>query len=416
MASEGKTESKAPDYASMPGLGDGEYPGFPADVAPNPMPDLSQHNNIAAKYLRAHPEVYEALREVKTSSGVGLAKCIKTGMDNKGHPMIKTVGMVAGDEESYTTFKALFDPVIDERHGGYPPDAKHQTDLDVSKLDDTKLDPEGKYVISTRVRTGRSLRGLRLPPSCTQAERRKVQEIMTKALATLDGELKGDYYPLAGNTSYAPKPTGMTAAEEHQMREDHFLFQEPDSTLLLSSGMGRHWPDARGIFANHQKTFLVWVNEEDHTRIISMQKGADIKEVFTRFVTAVNQVEKVVKAEGFEFMHNDHLGYVLTCPSNLGTGLRASVMIKIPLFSQKPDFKDICVRMRLQVRGGAGVDSASSGGVFDISNKDRIGFGEVQLVNLMITGVDRIIKIEKALEAGDNAAYDALVAGIPASS
>lgn len=82
--------------------------------------------------------------------------------------MIKTVGMVAGDEESYETFKLLFDPVIDQRHGGYPADAKHPTDLDCSKLSTETIDPEGKYVISTRVRTGRSIRGIPLPPSCSK--------------------------------------------------------------------------------------------------------------------------------------------------------------------------------------------------------------------------------------------------------
>ena len=67
--------------------------------------------------------------------------------------------------------------------------------------------------------------------------------------------------------------------------------------------------------------------------------GADIKEVFTRFATGCNAVQEVVKAEGYDFMHNDHLGYVLVCPSNLGTGLRASVMVKIPLLSARKDFK-----------------------------------------------------------------------------
>ena len=100
-----------------------------------------------------------------------MAQCIKTGMDNKGHPMIKTVGMTAGDEESYEVFKDLFDPVIDIRHGGYAPDAKHPTDLDISKLSTTVIDPTGKYAISTRVRAGRCLRGLRLPPTCTKGER-----------------------------------------------------------------------------------------------------------------------------------------------------------------------------------------------------------------------------------------------------
>merc|ERR1719183_1682888 len=198
-----------------------------------------------------------------------------------------------------------------------------------------------------------------------------------------------------------PKPGGMSEEEEGSMREDHFLFQEPDSTLLLASGMGRHWPDGRGIFANDQKNFLLWTNEEDHTRIISMQMGADIKNVFTRFVNACNAVEKSVKAQGYGFMHNDHLGYVLVCPSNLGTGLRASVMVKIPLLSARHDFKDICTGLRLQARGGAGVDSASAGGIWDISNADRLGTSEVDLVNIMIEGCAKMVQAEQALERGE---------------
>merc|ERR1719456_1996564 len=223
---------------------------------------------------------------------------------------------------------------------------------------------------------------------------------MTKALLSLGGELKGDYYPLAFSYSYAPKPKGMTYEEEEKMREEHFLFQEPDSTLLLSSGMGKQWPDARGIFANEKKNFLVWCNEEDHTRIISMQMGADIKQVFSRFVKACNTVQDVVKKEGYDFMHNDHLGYILVCPSNLGTGLRASVMVKIPLLSARPDFKDICSGMKLQARGGAGVDSSSAGGIWDISNADRLGVSEVELVNLMIEGCAKLVSLEQALEVG----------------
>merc|ERR1719271_881237 len=212
--------------------------------------------------------------------------------------------------------------------------------------------------------------------------------------------MKGDYFPLAYSDSYIPKPGGMSMEEEERMREEHFLFQEPDSTLLLASGMGRHWPDARGIFANEQKNFLVWCNEEDHTRIISMEMGADIKNVFERFVLAVNKCEEVVKKEGYDFMHNDHLGYILVCPSNLGTGLRASVMLNIPLVSARPDFKEICGGMKLQARGGAGVDSGSAGGVWDISNSDRLGVSEVELVNLMIEGCAQLVKMEQALETG----------------
>merc|ERR1712093_844153 len=105
---------------------------------------------------------------------------------------------------------------------------------------------------------------------------------------------------------------------------------------------------------------------------------------------------------GSAFMHNEHLGYILTCPSNLGTGLRAGAMVKVPLLSARSDFKNILKKMKLQARGTAGVDSASKGGTWDISNSDRLGMSEVQLCNLFIEGVAQVIRWEKALEAGED--------------
>ena len=134
------------------------------------------------------------------------------------------------------------------------------------------------------------------------------------------GNLIGQYYPL----------NGMTAAEQQQLIDDHFLFDKPVSPLLTCAGMARDWPDARGIFHNNDKNFLVWINEEDHTRVISMEKGGDMRSVFDRFCRGLNEVERLIKRQGHEFMWNQHLGYILTCPSNLGTGLRAGVHVKLP--------------------------------------------------------------------------------------
>merc|ERR1711967_151932 len=184
---------------------------------------------------------------------------------------------------------------------------------------------------------------------------------------------------------------------------------EPDSTLLLASGMGRHWPDGRGVFHNKGENLFVWVGEEDHLRIVSMQgsrdkpseEGKNIKEVTARFIRACDEVQKVLKAEGADFMHNDHLGWVLTCPSNLGTGLRAGTMVKLPLVSSRPDFKKLLAKMKLQARGTGGVDSSSTGGTWDISNADRIGLGEVQLCNILIEGAAKLVKWEYMLETGN---------------
>ena len=63
-----------------------------------------------------------------------------------------------------------------------------------------------------------------LPPSISANQRAELESIVVKALSTLDGELKGDYYPLAGSKTYAPKPNGIDKATEERLVKDHFLF------------------------------------------------------------------------------------------------------------------------------------------------------------------------------------------------
>uniref|UniRef100_A0A803XZL1 Creatine kinase U-type, mitochondrial n=1 Tax=Meleagris gallopavo TaxID=9103 RepID=A0A803XZL1_MELGA len=197
-------------------------------------PDLRKHNNCMASNLT--PAIYARLCDKATPNGWTLDQCIQTGVDNPGHPFIKTVGMVAGDEETYEVFAELFDPVIQERHNGYNPRTmKHVTDLDASKIKFGHFDE--RYVLSSRVRTGRSIRGLSLPPACTRAERREVEKVTVEALNGLTGDLSGRYYRLSE----------MTEKEQQQLIDDHFLFDKPVSPLLTAAGMARDWPDARGI-------------------------------------------------------------------------------------------------------------------------------------------------------------------------
>merc|ERR1712168_256762 len=228
-------------------------------------PDLSKHNNWMSKCLT--PEIYAKLRDKVTPSGCPLDRIIQTGVDNPGRPFIMTVGAVAGDEDSYETFAEFFDPLIEARHSGYKKDDMHTTDLNADGLVmDEPFDPE--YVFSVRVRTGRPIRGYALPPWCSRAERRKVESISVQALDRFDGDLKGKYFPLYE----------MTEAAQDQLIADHFLFDKPVSPLLPCAGMARDWPDGRGIWHNDEKNFLVWINEEDHLRVIAMEKGGNMKE------------------------------------------------------------------------------------------------------------------------------------------
>jgi creatine kinase/arginine kinase len=139
---------------------------------------------------------------------------------------------------------------------------------------------------------------------------------VVKACETFEGDLKGSFFPLEG----------MDEETSKKLIDDHFLFKKGDR-FLEASNLNRDWPSGRGIFHNVRKTFLVWVNEEDQLRIISMQEGAGIAEVFDRLSRACEHIESI---DGVEFSKDDHLGYITSCPTNLGTALRASVHIKLP--------------------------------------------------------------------------------------
>ena len=134
----------------------------------------------------------------------------------------------------------------------------------------------------------------------------------------------------------------------------------------------------------------MWVNEEDQLRIIAMQPGADIAAVFGRLCTAAKHIETVV-----EFAHDDHLGYITSCPTNLGTAMRASVHINLPkLMKDKEFFNSVADQYEVQIRGIHGEHTETDDGVFDISNRRRLGKSEKELVQDMINGVKALMDAE----------------------
>merc|ERR1712232_91260 len=127
--------------------------------------------------------------------------------------------------------------------------------------------------------------------------------------------------------------------------------------------------------------------------------GHNIRAVFDRFARMVKAVEAACKSVGRALEISEMYGNILCCPSNCGTGLRASMMIKIPLASKEANFKSWLAERKLQARGSGGFASAAADdGIRDVSNVDRMGKDEVTLVNEMIKGVQDLIEWEKELE------------------
>ncbi len=341
-----------------------DFPQFPKEC-----------NSLLCKYLT--PEVFEKLKEKKTANGFTLAQAINSGVQNPD----SSIGVYAGDKASYDVFAPLFDPIIQDYHG-FGTEDMHRSDLDAERLIATDLDPENSYILSTRIRVGRNLENMPLGPGISKEQRQEVEKQVSTALLALDGEFSGDYYPIQG----------MKAEVQQQLIEDHFLFKAGDK-YLEAAGLNRDWPSGRGIFHNNAKSFLVWINEEDQLRIISMQEGGDIKAVFARLVNAIKQIEKSIN-----FSYSEHLGYITSCPTNLGTAMRASVHIRVPKLAQKMElFKEVTDKHHLQIRGIHGEHSESEGGVFDISNRRRLGVSEVECVQDMHDGVAALIAAERSL-------------------
>lgn len=336
---------------------------------------LETSNSLLAKYLTK--DIFNELKDKKTSNGFTLSQAINSGVQNPD----SGIGAYVGDEESYTVFAPLFDPIIKEYHG-FSKDDKHKSNLNPDDLNAPNPDVDGEYILSTRIRVGRNVKDLPLGPAISDEQRDFVESQVSEILSGFDGSLGGKYYPL----------NNMSEADSKSLIEDHFLFKAGDR-FLEAAGLNRNWPNGRGIFHNNEKTFLVWINEEDELRIISMQQGGDIKEVFSRLTTAISKIQKKV-----EFAYNEHLGYITSCPTNLGTAMRASVHIKLPNLSAKMDeFQAIADKYHVQIRGIHGEHSQSEGGVYDISNKRRLGVSEVECVQDMYNGVVALIKREKEL-------------------
>lgn len=281
-----------------------EFPYFPGGT-----------KSLLAKCLTR--QVWDQLKDKKDKHGFTLQQAIFSGSKwtESG------VGVYAGSHDSYYAFAPLFDKIIFDYHGHKKED-KHISDMDYKKLNCPKFPADEDAMInSTRIRVGRNLAEYPLGSCVTREQRKEVETKVVTALSKFTGDLKGKYYSL-GN---------LTPAEKKSLVEDHFLFKGGDK-YLQSALLEREWPEARGIFHNDAKTFLVWVNEEDQLRIISMQPGSDIREVFERLSRAASEIEKVAK-----FARDDHLGYITSCPTNLGTGLRASVHIKLPKISKRQE-------------------------------------------------------------------------------
>merc|ERR1712032_32079 len=125
----------------------------------------------------------------------------------------------------------------------------------------------------------------------------------------------------------------MDSDEASRLEKHGLLFREPDAALVLSSGTGRNWPDGRGVFISHSRRLAAWVNEEDHLCLWVLQPNSNLKAAFHLFRSFEAAVRTAIQQEGYDFVSTPRLGFLTSCPSNIGTALRVEVRVWLPLLS-----------------------------------------------------------------------------------
>eukprot|EP00756_Hemistasia_phaeocysticola_P004582 Hpha_TRINITY_DN12899_c0_g2::TRINITY_DN12899_c0_g2_i1::g.24229::m.24229/K00933/E2.7.3.2; creatine kinase len=377
---------------------------------PAEQPNLTEHHSFLAEVLRANPSLWSELSLLRTHKGVTFADCIKPGIDCKGHPSLRSPGVVAGDEECYTVFRPLFEKVIAWGCPEFRPERELQTaGMDVSRLSLRDIDPSARYVQSVRAYGWRNIRGIRMCPRMSMQERRMVEALVGQSVLSLRGDLEGEYHALRGSRSWSQQPEGMTEVTEAALQHNGGLFQMPSHPQKLSAGLGRHWPDGRGVFSNRHRDFFVWVNEEDHLRIMAQPRGRgkqvgedavprerrDLRSIVVRYLRAVGEIQKALGSRA-EFARDKRLGWLSVDPMKVGSGFSCSVSVLLPLLSGVREFKETSVALGLKVKL---LDRET--GCWEVSNRVQIGVSTVATFNTVVEGCAQLVDWERRLAAGD---------------
>mmetsp|Transcript_3945 Transcript_3945/g.4581 ORF Transcript_3945/g.4581 Transcript_3945/m.4581 type:complete len:387 (-) Transcript_3945:326-1486(-) len=353
---------------------------------------LEKHpENRCCKYLVEYIDTKE-FKDLSNEDFATLAKCVRTGIDNPDSGL----GCYAMTPSDYTTFGFFFDKVIRDYHGDASGEKKHITDWDTGDVDYdvTKL---GQDELSMRVRVGRNLVGFNLPGAMEKDERITFERKMLPSFDLLKEKYGGKVHSLTPDFGeLGANPNLITEDEYQQLVDAHVMFKDMAADPYLNSaGISNDWPYGRGCWQSDDKMLIIWFGEEDQLRIMCMKKGSDLLEVFSNLNEMLQTVEGI---DGIDFAKDDNYGYVTSCPSNLGTGMRASVHIKIPkLTADGTDTKAkaVCKPLGLSVRGTGGEHTPiGADGTVDISPSARLFIKEKEIIEKLFEGIKQLMNIE----------------------
>jgi protein arginine kinase len=226
--------------------------------------------------------------------------------------------------------------------------------------------------ISCRVRLARNLRGERFPDWATERDRLRVLNLVGPAVvASVD-----DPHARFVSIGDLDETTLDLLCERHLISAD-----------LADRGKGG------GLVVSRDEQLAVMINEEDHLRIQAIRTGLDVRRAWE----VADAVDTHLESR-LAYAYTPRLGYLTACPSNVGTGMRASVMVHLLGLRLTNDLDAVIralERMRLAVRGVGGEGSEAAGHMFQISNPGTLGQDEASIIDGLLRVVNEVVRQER---------------------
>lgn len=237
---------------------------------------------------------------------------------------------------------------------------------------------DGDVVLSTRVRLARNISGIPFP---RVANTKQQEEVLQKCRAAL---LERENKALSDMGLTYIDLSEMKPYEKQAIAECHLI-----SPQMINNDR------KRGLILSGDSRISIMINEEDHMRIQSMEAGFELKKCFDTANSLDDYIEETI-----DYAFDKDFGYLTCCPTNVGTGLRASVMVHLPGYVLTGKFGELSAslsQLGLTVRGIYGEGSEGLGNIFQISNQVTLGVVEEDIVERLSQIVSEVISNEREL-------------------
>lgn len=237
--------------------------------------------------------------------------------------------------------------------------------------------PDADIVVSSRIRLARNLAEFPFISRATEADRTAIEKLLHEQISAIGRENTKRF----GDTFYID-------VSELEKLDRQFLVERQLISREHADSEG-----ARGVAIHQGEQFSVMVNEEDHLRIQVMQSGFDLDQAWSR----INAIDDALE-QHVTYAFSDRLGYLTACPTNVGTGLRVSVMLHLPALVITRQIEKVfrsLQKISLAVRGLYGEGSQAMGDFYQISNQITLGRGEEELIKQVGDVVPVMIDYER---------------------